>query len=675
MKVRLIGIGKFGLEQVTKCHEVFRVQGIQDFIERSRVIQLSSDEFDLTFTQVMNTIETEPPLQVRLDLRLALSKLFFGSSARADEKQLAEFFSSTQLKKLSESISKEKFKLVEASIRTGWSAWSNKIAQMRQTIEDADFLIAPAIPGVLVGNCSFRWTGDRLMRQAIFNADASLFGGLGEDDSPDIVAIFFSGDDAFACYGAERIAATIRDKLESPRAKRVLALLGFCGASANNPTSGEYVAGYMGINLDHRNLDSLVVRDPSLADDFAQSLSYIAAASHPRIVQIDNPDANQLQRDFGRRLVCFGLAKSSQKLAVSGDNTSINIEALCDDAFKNLLESHFKGTSPIFDEFVKVLGGDKVVASSSLKNWTDHPVWLRTLCDGKDVKWDQPKWLLDLLPQKRPLIEMLTARKVIAYVGYNGRLKADEIQKLRVRLAVMFPKARVVIYKYSTSWEIHDDANAASTRQRWTLPWRYSDTIPGDGKAVVGATDPHLALFLVDMFDRSAYSRMLNYVKERMKVRIGGKVIERVDDDELDSTLKLAILARSLITFPASSSERLTDWSPELTNEKPKTLVSQSVLGGVSRSAANDMRQLVRGFLSEQDLDAAFGESEMVAATADKVSAKIIDKIRKDQERIPDTLADTVAGLNVLCNEVYQPREVVKSLVSIIKQLEANSRK
>jgi len=47
-------------------------------------------------------------------------------------------------------------------------------------------------------------------------------------------------------------------------------------------------------------------------------LASVALSSDPATIQIDNPDSNQLQRDFGRRLVSFGYAEMPEGDALPG---------------------------------------------------------------------------------------------------------------------------------------------------------------------------------------------------------------------------------------------------------------------------------------------------------------------------------------------------------------------
>ena len=64
--------------------------------------------------------------------------------------------------------------------------------------------------------------------------------------------------------------------------------------------------------------------------------------------------------------------------------------------------------------------------------------------------WQPPPWVekLQADPASRGLIECETARKLVAYVGYDDAMTGSEINQMREALAKDFPRARTVIYKY-----------------------------------------------------------------------------------------------------------------------------------------------------------------------------------------------------------------------------------
>ena len=71
---------------------------------------------------------------------------------------------------------------------------------------------------------------------------------------------------------------------------------------------GRYVGDYLRMNREGNGFDGLIARSrmPEAVQGFGPILATIAMASEPRVIQIDNPDANQLQRNFGKSLVSCG---------------------------------------------------------------------------------------------------------------------------------------------------------------------------------------------------------------------------------------------------------------------------------------------------------------------------------------------------------------------------------
>src|SRR5207249_3737886 len=159
--------------------------------------------------------------------------------------------------------------------------------------------------------------------------------------------------------------------------------------------------------------------------------------------------------------------------------------------------------------------------------------------------WQPPPWVekLQTDPAARGLIECETARKVVAYVGYDDAMNGNEINQLREAVAKDFPRARTVIYKY----HVGDVATWAGKRPPLALPvpasqaaaapaavlhltegdFRPAHAAPRSPGArppvpvappVLGprALQPHVALFVVDSLETVALERfcdfMLNHV-------------------------------------------------------------------------------------------------------------------------------------------------------------------
>src|SRR5262249_23860950 len=233
------------------------------------------------------------------------------------------------------------------------------------------------------------------------NKLAALAKGLGmvsADVPVDVVAIAFSVGDSFGGSGADELAHAIREILQELNHNRIVALIGLAVYERNvDVLDGRYVGDYLRINREGNGFDGLIARSraPEAIQGFGPILATIAMASDPRVIQIDNPDANQLQRDFGKSLVSCGHGES----APPADSVAQpQLITLYNNAKASLFEHHTHQ------------------APFDLLNLFEQAV--------KDLRqsmpsWQPPRWIAKVLSNPNVLgsIECETARKVVAYVG------------------------------------------------------------------------------------------------------------------------------------------------------------------------------------------------------------------------------------------------------------------
>src|SRR5262249_49363922 len=151
-------------------------------------------------------------------------------------------------------------------------------------------------------------------------------------------------------------------------------------------------------------------------------LATIAMASDPRVIQIDNPDANQLQRDFGKSLVACGHAESSCASEAPAQAQLLTLyNAAKAELFRHHTNQNNNDLLHLFQDMVKE------VRSTS-------------------PSWKVPRWIERFLssPVTSGNIEAETARKVVAYVGYDDSMHGNQINQLRDSLLRDFPRARSV---------------------------------------------------------------------------------------------------------------------------------------------------------------------------------------------------------------------------------------
>ena len=131
-----------------------------------------------------------------------------------------------------------------------------------------------------------------------------------------MVAIAYSAGDSFGGSGAGG-AGVYADPPDPPAClnhNRIVALIGLAvyendvDSVGRSLCTGSYHAAF---NKEKNHFDGFMARSrsPEGIQGFGAALAAIAMSSDPRIIQIDNPDANQLQRDFGKSLVSCGYAQ------------------------------------------------------------------------------------------------------------------------------------------------------------------------------------------------------------------------------------------------------------------------------------------------------------------------------------------------------------------------------
>ncbi len=427
-----------------------------------------------------------------------------------------------------------------AQVKTGAEAWDDRLKggfeqQGRELSEGAklfgvDWLIVPEMP-VIDGDWRPRLAGSgrELMRTILASQQQrvqDLLVGLGEVSCDvDVVAIAFSVGDAFGGSGAEELARAIRKILEKLNRNRVVAILGLAvyeGIDAS--LDGRYVGPYFRRDREANVFDGLVARKnlPDAIQGMAAILASIGMSSDPGIIQIDNPDANQLQRDFGKSLIACGHAVADPP-AAGAPPAAPTLAQLYERAKRELVAAH---TAPfplgkILDQEVQTL---KKVATFAQ---VETPPWLKRMTDATIQAGE---------------IERYSGRKVIVYVGYDDSLQGQEIGKLRDLVAQDFPRARAVIYKYHVG-----NTRIFADRRRAGGP-------PAAGVAGVNASlRPHLALFVVDCLETLALERVRSYLLNHLVWRdpANGAVVNVAGGNQLIGRFANRLLSRALLSIPS----------------------------------------------------------------------------------------------------------------------------
>src|SRR5262249_48750719 len=341
MNIRLIGLGDVGQEVVVACSQYFHSRQIVSLLESKKVVKVSTREYADTLNNLRGAtnnaeaaacgVSCAAPEALR-SLRRALAYLFFGGPHDELEQRGAELLEADEPTRPVSDVGRPHVEFLQ-----GLSATLAKVPGLRnpfrthleagihahqaslrsqEPLLGKDWLITPDLPveeAGLKSRCAS--IGRELMRRILkskSNKLERLTQGLGlvSAEVPiDVVAIAFSVGDSFGGSGADELAHAIREILQELNHNRIVALIGLAVYERNvDVLDGRYVGDYLRINRESNGFDGLIARSrvPEAVGAFGPILATIAMASDPRVIQIDNPDANQLQRDFGKSLVSCG---------------------------------------------------------------------------------------------------------------------------------------------------------------------------------------------------------------------------------------------------------------------------------------------------------------------------------------------------------------------------------
>ncbi len=733
MKIRLIGIGSVGEKIVLACANHFRNERmIGSLLESSHVIQSSAVPYRTTLSSLQALIQdllTTP--QEEMWFRGGLAYLFFFSPVTDFEGRLNVLLGDEPLPPTLSGRADLRFWresllsriMAETGLRDPFlKTVGEGIVSMQKHIAThmsllgRDWLLVPALPLEDVDQRNeeplprMSGIGRKLMQAVLKNGGThKLVTGLGKKkpDGPDVdvVAIAYSAGDSFGADGAELIAEQVRDSLKDPDATRVIAVLGFAAyEEGENAVDGRTVGRYMGFQPRRGMLDGLIVRPKGKSPNellrglgFPELLASIALASDPHVIQADNPDANQLQRDFGRRLFVAGFSCAEQVPIIQGDNNGnmpMNLVGLYESAKANINDIHgFKGINPAVLAFRRAVDALKVRTNSV---WSPSS-WVSTLT-GEGAQPNIPLCQM----------EFETARKVIVYVGHNGHLNAGELFDLRRRVAKDFPRARTVVYKYSIDFrdepqanqpnELQTEAKSAPQRKsQETRPqslaqmatnivgtlWKQPTTEVFYNEAslvrLVAVPDEpaqaHLALFVVDGFQNYAFHRLQQYAIKFMNVRPSetSSVMDRTEHSATIEDLINKILARSLLSLPLDKNKAYDQtWLPPNLDKIPevRTCSRNSVLGGVDEEFVRIMRANITSFVEGEHIDETqlAIEARGTEMTIREAASSLVEETPQDRFTGED-FADVLCGLNAVCNESLEPRVVKHELASCLSQV------
>jgi hypothetical protein len=341
MRLRLIGLGDAGELVLAGCCRYFQSRGLNQFLERRVVLKITTGPFALAANALTGLagMALQTP-QERLEMRRGLAYLFFGGQATAqgvrdrlghlrnpDKAPPEERSALHQLRqveaRLQNAESKQAFwNLLDFHLSDPIVGHVPAVAAQNDWLEP-DNLLAPDQPLL---NAAFTPNAAIIGRELCqaFLLDQRrrwrLLDGLGHAGSRlDVVVVAFSLNQSFGGEGAEVIARAVRRVLEYPEANRIVAVLGFGVHDAASNLDGKYVGDYFRADRRGNGFDGLMTRPdgPHAGEQLGQVLAAIALSSDPATLQIDNPDSNQVQRDFGKSLVSFGYAESGG-IAVGG---------------------------------------------------------------------------------------------------------------------------------------------------------------------------------------------------------------------------------------------------------------------------------------------------------------------------------------------------------------------
>ena len=451
MNIRLIGLGDVGQEVVVTCCQYFHAKQIVSLLESKKVVKFTTKEYSDTLNNLRGAtnnaeaaacgVSCSSPDSMR-SLRRALAYLFFGPDDEFEQRGNELLEADAPDLNVSDAgrphveflqglyANLAKVPGLRNTFRTHLNAGilaHQAFLRAQEPMLGKDWLITPDLPLEEAELKSrFASIGREMMKRILkskYNKRERLTRGLGlvtADVPVDVVVIAFSVGDSFGGSGAAELAQSIREILQELNHNRIVALIGLAVYERNvDVLDGRYVSDYLRINRESNGFDGMIARSrtPEAIQGFAPILATIAMASDPRVIQIDNPDANQLQRDFGKSLVSCGHGHNA-----SGDIVGQTpLLTLYNNAKADLFKHHTHPASfdllKIFQEMVK-----------DIRQTTPT--------------WRPPQWIEKLLanPNQTGAIESETARKVVAYVGYDDTMQGNQINQLREALARDFPR-------------------------------------------------------------------------------------------------------------------------------------------------------------------------------------------------------------------------------------------
>lgn len=329
MRLRFIGLGDVGEQAMESCCRYLQQRGLNRFVERRLILKTTTGQFSLAAVALngLAGIGRHTP-QERLEVRRALGYVFFGGEIRDDAVAIrarhifkpdrAPDEERSALRRLQSVLKGMGGRAEENFGRIFNNHLKNQCAAIAGQSDwlAADDLLVPDQPLLNPALCPQKGVIGRELGEAFLQDHRRrwrLLDGLGQSGSRlDVVVVAFPLNNSFGGEGAEVLAKAIRRVLDYPEANRIVAILGYGLYDATSTLAGKYLGPYMRA-LHHLNgFDGLMAR-PNSADagmQLGRVLASIALSSDPETIQIDNPDSNQIQRDFGRRLVSFGYAEA-----------------------------------------------------------------------------------------------------------------------------------------------------------------------------------------------------------------------------------------------------------------------------------------------------------------------------------------------------------------------------
>jgi hypothetical protein len=683
MNIRLIAVGEAGQRVAADCMTYFRDSHLEGLIESTQVIRLTTGAYVQTFANLSAAAQAELRApERRRALRAALAHLFFCGPPTQLRQRRADLLAHLQEPppRNGKSPAPPKVPLAPNPHRDFVRSLTERLAatgrldafltQLDRGIEahltemtdgarlfGPDSLITPELP-LTVSERQFRprhaGIGSQLMARILRSSAGRdrLTAGLGLVSCPvDVVVIAFSAGDSFGCVGAELLARSIRETLQELNHNRIVAVIGVAvyEEGSDRALDGRCAGDYLRANRENNAFDGLIARGtaPNPEQGFGPLLATIAMASDPRIIQLNHPDSNQIQRDFGKSLVSAG---HSQAVIPTGQPVQANVLTLYQKALANLWANHTLAQALPFQEELRR-------ARDELRHASE--------------RWEGPGWLDDALapPQedRRGAVERKTARKVIAYVGHAEAMPAEQISALKEALLQDFPAARSVVYVYRLG-------DVQLFTQRPTVPPSGDapaapETAGAAGGPAPAPLQPHLALFVVDCLETRALERYADFLFRSITVR------ERPNGRPLDPKNGqfamarerwLRLIARGLLSIPSVDPA----WAPVFADSdktKLRHAVADTVLGEPDRDFLARFATAVRELVDGEAVHPGTLQQEVtkVYETVNTEQFSLAQRTRQ-YKLTADDVADVLAGLNWLCNEALDRRRVAQPLSAML---------